>query len=41
LKAREQQTLAKELTLVKEQLIKQAQSFYVRETALNQELGVL
>jgi len=33
--------LAKELALVKEQLANQAQGFFIRETALNQELSAL
>jgi len=33
--------LEKELALVKEQLANQAESFFIRETALTQELGVL
>jgi len=41
LKTREQQALADELARVKEQLANQAQSFFIRETALTQELGIL
>ena len=41
LKTKEQQALSEELALVKEQMAKQAQSFFIRETALTQELGVL
>ena len=41
MKTKEQLALAEELALVKEQLANQAQSFFIRETALTQELGVL
>jgi len=41
LKTKEQQALADELARVKEQLANQAQSFFIRETALTHELGVL
>jgi len=41
LKAKEQLALAEELALAKEQLAKQAQGFFIRETALNQELSIL
>jgi len=41
LKTKEQQALIDELTRVKEQLANQAQSFFIRETALTQKLGVL
>jgi len=41
LKTKKQQALADELARVKEQLANQAQSFFIRETALTQELGVL
>ena len=41
LKTKEQQALAEDLARVKEQLANQAQSFFIRETALTQELGVL
>jgi len=40
-KSQEHQALAEELALVKEQMAKQAKSFFIRETALNQELDVL
>ena len=40
-KAKEQLALAEELALVKEQLAQQAQVFFHRETALNQELSTL
>ena len=41
LKTKEQQALADELVQVKEQLANQVQRFFVRETTLTQELGVL
>jgi len=40
-KAKEQLALAEELALAKEQHEKQAQGFFIRETALNQELSAL
>jgi len=40
-RSQEHQALAEELALLKEQMAKQAKSFSIRETALNQELGVL
>jgi len=40
-KAKEQQALADELALVKEQMAKQAQRFFIQEAALTKEMGVL
>jgi len=40
-KAKEKLALAEELALVKEPLANQAQGFFIRETALNQELSAL
>ena len=40
-KTKEQQALIDELAQVKEQMAKQAQHFFIQETALTQELGVL
>jgi len=41
LKAKEQMALAEELALVKMQLANQAQTFFIRKTALTQELSAL
>ena len=41
MKTKEQEALADELAQVKEQLANQAQRFFIWETALTQELGVL
>jgi len=40
-KAKEKQALADELVLVKEQMAKQAQRFFIQEAALTEEMGVL